>query len=82
MIGPGTRPGVLSPSVLEFVKKQAAKATYILSVCTGSWVLADAGVLDGKRATTNKASFKACMVSIPSHLMGKYLIHKTLIGEY
>ncbi|KAF8598688.1 class I glutamine amidotransferase-like protein [Ceratobasidium sp. AG-I] len=61
--GPGTRPGVLSPSVLEFVKQQAAKASYILSVCTGSWVLADAGVLDGKRATTNKASFKACAES-------------------
>lgn len=64
MTGPGTRPGVLSPLVLEFVKKQATSATYILSVCTGSWVLADAGVLDGKRATTNKAAFKACVVSV------------------
>ncbi|KAG8718830.1 hypothetical protein FRC09_012033 [Ceratobasidium sp. 395] len=59
--GPGTRPNVLSPAVREFVKKQATGATYILSVCTGSWVLADAGVLDGKRATTNKAAFKDCV---------------------
>ncbi|KAG8719157.1 hypothetical protein FRC08_003509, partial [Ceratobasidium sp. 394] len=43
--------------------KQAAGATFILSVCTGSWVLADAGVLDGKRATTNKAAFKDCVAS-------------------
>ncbi|KAG8740567.1 hypothetical protein FRC10_004143 [Ceratobasidium sp. 414] len=61
--GPGTRPHVLSPAVREFVKKQAPGATYVLSVCTGSWVLADAGVLDGKRATTNKAAFKDCVES-------------------
>lgn len=69
MVGPGTRPDVRSPLVVEFVKKQAANATYILSVCTGSWVLADAGVLDGKRATTNKAAFKSCVVSTPSDII-------------
>ncbi|QRV96709.1 hypothetical protein RhiJN_24727 [Ceratobasidium sp. AG-Ba] len=61
--GPGARPNVLSPAVLDFVKKQAPGATYVLSVCTGSWILADAGILDGKRATTNKAAFKDCVAS-------------------
>ena len=45
-------------SLLDFVKRQAPGAQYVLSVCTGSEVLAHAGVLQGKRATTNKASFK------------------------
>ena len=33
-----------------------ATAVYTLSVCTGSGLLAHAGVLDGNRATTNKAA--------------------------
>ncbi|QRV82723.1 hypothetical protein RhiJN_10738 [Ceratobasidium sp. AG-Ba] len=59
--GPGARPNLLSPAVVEFLKKQAVGATYILSVCSGSWILAYAGILDGKRATTNKSSFKDCV---------------------
>jgi len=55
--GPGVRPNVIKPPFLEFVKRQVPGATYVLSVCTGSWVLAQAGLLSGKRATTNKSTF-------------------------
>ena len=41
--------------VLNFVKKQSDKATYVTSVCTGAFVLGAAGVLKGKRATTHWA---------------------------
>lgn len=44
------------------MKKQAPGAKYILSVCTGSEVLAVAGVLDGLRATTNKSLFATISV--------------------
>jgi len=37
--------------VLEFLRKQAAGAKYVTSVCTGSLVLGAAGLLKGKRAT-------------------------------
>ncbi|GJJ08230.1 hypothetical protein Clacol_002439 [Clathrus columnatus] len=57
--GPGARPGKVPDEVLSFVKQQAPKAKYILTVCTGSWILAGCGVLEGKRATTNKAAFAA-----------------------
>ncbi|KAF8598675.1 class I glutamine amidotransferase-like protein [Ceratobasidium sp. AG-I] len=56
--GMGTRPQYISPTIVDFVRTQTPGLQYLLSVCTGSWVLAAAGVLDGKNATTNKAAFK------------------------
>lgn len=64
-IGPGSRPGKVPDILLDFIKHQAPHARYILSVCTGSWILAGTGVLDGRRATTNKAAFKNCKVCVP-----------------
>ncbi|KAG9103404.1 hypothetical protein FRC06_011044 [Ceratobasidium sp. 370] len=41
---------------------------YLLSVCTGSWVLAQAGVLEGKNATTNKAAYKQVVAETSSNI--------------
>ncbi|KAJ7902144.1 class I glutamine amidotransferase-like protein [Mycena olivaceomarginata] len=43
----------------EFIKRQAPGAKYILTVCTGSLILARTGLLSGKRATTNKSAFRS-----------------------
>jgi cyclohexyl-isocyanide hydratase len=43
-------------AAIEFVRRQAAGARYVTSVCTGSLVLGAAGLLQGKRATTHWAS--------------------------
>lgn len=39
--------------VLDFLKEKAEKSKFITSVCTGSLVLAAAGLLDGYKATTH-----------------------------
>lgn len=40
------------PALIAWVKKAAASATYVTSHCWGAFTLADAGLLDGKYATT------------------------------
>jgi transcriptional regulator GlxA family with amidase domain len=55
--GMGTRQQVTNPVLQEWLRRQSAGAQYVTSVCTGSALLASAGLLDGVRATTNKAAF-------------------------
>lgn len=59
--GIGTRKEVENTEIIKWISEKASKARYITSVCTGSALLAKAGVLDGKKATTNKLAFSwAC----------------------
>ena len=55
--GKGTRKEVGNSTLLEWLRDQSRGAEYVTSVCTGSALLARAGVLDGVRATTNKLAF-------------------------
>ena len=56
--GKGTRREVDNPVLQEWLRGQAQTAQFVTSVCTGSALLARAGLLDGRRATTNKAAFE------------------------
>jgi cyclohexyl-isocyanide hydratase len=51
--GVGTDDMVNDEEMLDFLRKQAAGAKYITSVCTGSLVLGAAGLLRGFRAATH-----------------------------
>ena len=53
--GPGSRPLMRDPEVLEWLRSAHASSTWTTSVCTGALVLGAAGILDGKRATTHWA---------------------------
>lgn len=55
--GVGTLTELENPAMLDFLIAQAAFAQYVTSVCTGSALLAKTGLLDGKRATSNKQVF-------------------------
>ena len=41
------------PAVLQWIKSQAAKGAIVIGVCAGAKVVGQAGLLDGKRATTH-----------------------------
>lgn len=57
------------PEVRDFVRRQAAGAQWVTSVCTGALVLGAAGLLRGKRATTHWSShqFLADFGAVPVH---------------
>jgi transcriptional regulator GlxA family with amidase domain len=50
--GPGTR-GPRDPALLDWLRQMAKHTRRICSICTGAYLLADAGLLEGKRATTH-----------------------------
>ena len=51
--GEGTRRAATDPRVVEWVQEAAARSRRVTSVCSGAFVLAAAGLLDGRRATTH-----------------------------
>lgn len=56
--GMGTRKLVNNISFLNKLKSIAEESTYCLSICTGSAVLAKSGVLNNKKATSNKQALE------------------------
>lgn len=51
--GRGVHIALQDPQLLQWVRQQAGSARRVASVCTGAFMLAEAGVLDGHRVVTH-----------------------------
>jgi Transcriptional regulator containing an amidase domain and an AraC-type DNA-binding HTH domain len=56
--GMGTRELVNDAEFIEALTTTASEAEFVLSVCTGSALLAKTGLLNGRNATSNKKAFE------------------------
>jgi putative intracellular protease/amidase len=55
--GYGTRVEVNNAALIDAIRQIAAQSKYVFTVCTGTSLLAMTGLLDGRKATTNKRAF-------------------------
>ena len=53
MVGGSAVTGSVTPGVIKFLRQALERSRRIASTCVGAFVLAEAGLLDGRRATTH-----------------------------
>ncbi len=64
--GWGTRREIGNPALLEWIGARARTVETVASVCTGAMLLGQAGLLDGRRATTHWRSLGWMRESFPN----------------
>lgn len=64
---PAYEPGTdIHPDVLRVVREAEARGAWVLSVCSGAFILGAAGILDGRRSTTHWLYADALALAYPA----------------
>jgi putative intracellular protease/amidase len=63
--GVGTRKEVENKPLIDWIKEISNQSKFVLTVCTGSALLAKTGLLNNKKATSNKRAFSWVETNCP-----------------
>ncbi|KAF1942552.1 class I glutamine amidotransferase-like protein [Clathrospora elynae] len=64
--GPGWRNPTSLNATMAYIRETAPKVRQVLTICTGSALAARAGIMDGKKATSNKSSWATTVAENPN----------------
>lgn len=65
IIGGGGELEPATPGLIDFVRRSVDRSRRVTSICSGAFVLAEAGLLDGRRATTHWIYARALQAQYP-----------------
>src|SRR5260370_9312615 len=66
IVGGSAQRGALTPGVIKFLQRAVRRSRRVAATCTGAFVLAEAGLLDGRRATTHWNAARELQARFPN----------------